>query len=138
MAPVGICPICGKEKTLQLHHIIPRALSPIELVKDKRNHIYICPSCHLGYLRYHPQTEEEWKERRLADLLVWINQAKRYGPGWLTWYIRMAAATDDREPPWRACPAFRPYEFEYHLEQDEEMFRLLIFEEVTRQELAAL
>jgi hypothetical protein len=94
----GVCPICGRRRILQDHHIIQAAIVP-ELRKEPRNLIEICTSCHHG--EFHDPSpmdclsDAEWRRRLRAIELLWIHQMKRFGPGWLPWYLRRCQGLDD-------------------------------------------
>ena len=40
-----VCEICGSDKSLQVHHILPRSSNP-ELIMDKENLMVLCEECH--------------------------------------------------------------------------------------------
>lgn len=88
----GICPICLKERTLEVHHIIPRSSRKVPKVvrEDPRNLIGICRACHAECFPSTASLTEEEKNRELTALyLVMIIQSKRYGAGWWIWNERM-------------------------------------------------
>ena len=77
--PLGECELCGREKPLTEHHLIPRAVHNKTRFKklfsrEEMNHrrISICRACHKGIHRLIPDEKElardyNTKEALLAD-----------------------------------------------------------------------
>ncbi len=45
------CRVCGSDRMLALHHIIPRSIGTKESKRDLRNGMPLCASCHMGWHR---------------------------------------------------------------------------------------
>ena len=61
---VGICALCGTEKKLTRHHLIPKVRAKNkykEIKEDPSNLLWICRSCH-------DQIHSLWDESTLRDL----------------------------------------------------------------------
>ena len=61
---IGICALCGVEKKLTRHHLIPKVRAKNkykEIKEDPSNLLWICRSCH-------DQIHSLWDESTLRDL----------------------------------------------------------------------
>lgn len=61
---IGICALCGAEKKLTQHHLIPKVRAKNkykEIKEDPSNLLWICRSCH-------DQIHSLWDESTLRDL----------------------------------------------------------------------
>ena len=61
---IGICALCGAEKKLTRHHLIPKVRAKNkykEIKEDPSNLLWICRSCH-------DQIHSLWDESTLRDL----------------------------------------------------------------------
>lgn len=75
--PVGECELCGREKPLTEHHLIPRAVHNKSYFKKrfskeemKHRRISICRACHSGIHRLIPDEKELARHYHTKELLL--------------------------------------------------------------------